>query len=33
MSGIVGGLITLVLTGLAGLGLKARNLQRASGNG
>ena len=33
VSGIVGGLITLVLTGLAGLGLKARNVQRASGNG
>lgn len=33
VSGIVGGLITLALTVLAGLGLKARNMQRAGGNG
>ncbi len=33
VSGIVGGLITLALTGLAGLTIKARSMQRARGNG
>lgn len=33
VSGIVGGMITLALTGLVGLTLKARSLQRTRGNG
>lgn len=33
VSGIVGGLITLGMTGLAGLALRARSMQRARGNG
>ncbi|MBM4149323.1 MAG: cobalamin biosynthesis protein CbiM [Lentisphaerae bacterium] len=33
VSGMVGGLITLGLAGVVGLALKARSLQRASGNG
>jgi hypothetical protein len=33
VSGIVGGLITLALAGVVGLALKARPMQRASGNG
>lgn len=33
LSGIVGGLITLALAGVVGFALKARSMQRASGNG
>ncbi len=33
VSGIVGGLITLGMTGLAGLALRTRSMQRARGNG